>query len=85
MTSRQIHPVDRQIRLAIMEQIAAVLAQRGLSGSAAAAELGVTHTEVSNIKNKRAERFSVGQLLKLADRLDLNFGFGLSLIDPPWT
>ncbi|MET8775427.1 hypothetical protein ABZV58_10430 [Nocardia sp. NPDC004654] len=41
----------------------------------------------TNIKNKSAERFSVGQLLNLADRLDLNFGFELSLIDlidPSW-
>ena len=69
-------PADLRLRRELIERIAALLEARmpreELTLREAAQMLGVSHPRIADLLARRAERFSLGRLVLLAEALGLN-------------
>ena len=69
-------PADLRLRRELIERIAALLEARmqreDLTLREAAEMLGVAHPRIADLLARRAERFSLGRLVLLAEALGLN-------------
>ena len=69
-------PADLRLRRELIERIAALLEARmpraELTLREAAQMLGVSHPRIADLLARRAERFSLGHLVLLAEALGLN-------------
>lgn len=76
--AKELNPQDVHVRLTLAGSIMTEIRNRGLTPTQVREQLGLDDGNYSFLRNSKIERFSIGRLIDIADRLGLEIAVSVT-------